>query len=47
MDGENGFVAKAFSMLFDIDAFIGKDFEKGLAEMKAAVEADARGSGTS
>jgi uncharacterized protein YndB with AHSA1/START domain len=47
MDGRNGFVAKAFGMLFDVDALVGKDFEKGLAEMKAAAEADAHGGGPS
>jgi hypothetical protein len=34
-------------MLFDVEAYVGKDFGKGLAAMKAAAEGDACGSGTS
>lgn len=38
MFGCNSFMAKAFSMFCDMDKMVGKDFEKGLAQMKAAVE---------
>jgi len=46
MNGTNGFVAKAFGLVFDVDALVGKDFEAGLAAMKAAAEADAHGQGS-
>jgi uncharacterized protein YndB with AHSA1/START domain len=39
MSGENGFVGKAFSLIMDCDKMVGPDFEKGLANMKAIVEA--------
>lgn len=42
MEGHNNFVAKAFSLFMDMDAMIGKDFEKGLASMKDQAEAQAR-----
>jgi hypothetical protein len=35
MDGHNNFMAKAFHMVMDMDKLVGKDFEKGLAAMKA------------
>jgi hypothetical protein len=38
MDGEAGFVAKAFHLFFDMDALVGKDFEQGLAALKTAAE---------
>jgi hypothetical protein len=38
MDGENGFMAKAASLVMDMDKLIGADFEKGLAAMKTAAE---------
>ena len=38
MKGENGVVGKAFSLVMDMDSMIGKDFEKGLAQMKPIVE---------
>ncbi len=41
MHGENNFLSKAFGVFMDMDAMIGKDFEKGLAAMKVAAEADA------
>ena len=37
MTGEQGFVGKAMSLVMDMDAFVGKDFEKGLANLNAAV----------
>ncbi|RYZ35405.1 MAG: polyketide cyclase [Myxococcaceae bacterium] len=36
MTGENGFMSKAFSVFFDMDKMVGKDFEKGLASMQTA-----------
>jgi hypothetical protein len=38
MDGNNDFLGKAMSLVMDMDAMIGKDFEKGLADMKRVVE---------
>jgi uncharacterized protein YndB with AHSA1/START domain len=42
MEGENTFVGKAFSLFADMDSMIGKDFEKGLADLKKAAEAAAQ-----
>ncbi len=39
MSGKNNFVAKAFNLIVDCDKMVGGDFEKGLASMKALVEA--------
>lgn len=39
MSGKNDFMGKAFSLVMDCDDMIGKDFEKGLASIKAIVEA--------
>lgn len=38
MSGTNGFMAKAFSLLMNMDKMVGADFEKGLAAMKTIVE---------
>jgi hypothetical protein len=38
MDGTNDFVGKALCLVMDMDATLGKDFEQGLANMKAVVE---------
>ncbi|MEN9308972.1 MAG: hypothetical protein RL173_2904 [Fibrobacterota bacterium] len=38
MEGNNGFVMKLFSLVFDSEKFVGKDFEKGLAALAKAVE---------
>ena len=38
MYGPNLFMAKLMSMFVNMDKLVGKDFEKGLAEMKAAAE---------
>lgn len=39
MDGKNDtLVAKAFSLFVDMDAMLGKDFEKGLAKLKTVAE---------
>ena len=42
MSGTNDFLGKAFSLFADMDAMIGKDFEKGLAAMRTEAEAEAR-----
>jgi hypothetical protein len=41
MEGTNNFVGKAFSAFMDMDAMIGKDFDKGLASIKTLAEAEA------
>lgn len=41
MEGRNGFAGKLISLFMDMDSMVGKDFEAGLAAMKAAAEADA------
>ena len=38
MEGQNGFLAKAASLVFDMDKLVGDDFEKGLASLKLEVE---------
>jgi uncharacterized protein YndB with AHSA1/START domain len=38
MSGQNNFVAKVFGVLFNIDAMVGGEFEKGLAQLKAVSE---------
>lgn len=42
MSGENNFVCKAFSLLCDTDAMVGKDYEKGLASIRTLVEAPSK-----
>lgn len=42
MVGTNGFVEKAFSLFMDFEKTIGADFDKGLAQLKAVAEAQAR-----
>lgn len=39
MLGQHTFVTKAFCLFMNMDKMIGKDFEKGLNQMRAAVEA--------
>ena len=39
MTGKNNFMSKAFCMFMNMDKMVGKDFEKGLAQLKAVVEA--------
>jgi hypothetical protein len=39
MSGHNNFISKAMCLFMDMDAMIGADFEKGLANMKAVAEA--------
>jgi hypothetical protein len=41
MNGTNGFVAKAFGLLVDMDGMVGGQFEQGLASMKSVVESQA------
>jgi len=41
MEGTNNFIGKAFSLFMNMDAMLGKDFDKGLASMKAVAEAEA------
>jgi len=38
MSGPTPFMSKVMQVFMDIDAMVGKDFEKGLADMKAAAE---------
>jgi uncharacterized protein YndB with AHSA1/START domain len=38
MSGKNNFLSKAFSLFVSCDKMIGGDFERGLAQMKTAVE---------
>jgi hypothetical protein len=38
LHGENPLIARIFTMFMDVDAMVGKDFEKGLANLKAAAE---------
>lgn len=38
MSGKNNFVGKAFGMVMNMDKMIGDDFDKGLAQLKAAAE---------
>lgn len=40
MSGTNGFVMKAFGLVMDMDAMVGKDFEEGLRNLRATAEAD-------
>jgi hypothetical protein len=38
MTGKNGFLGKAMCMFMSMDKMVGGDFEKGLANLKAAAE---------
>ena len=42
MFGEKNFIAKAVHLVMNMDKMIGGQFEKGLADMKSAVEAPAK-----
>ena len=42
MMGKSNFISKAFCMFMDMDKMIGKEFEKGLAQLKAVVESSPR-----
>ena len=43
MEGQNGFVAKAFALVMSMDQMIGSEFEHGLATLKELAENEARG----
>lgn len=45
MEGENGFLGKAMSLVKDVDKIVGPDLEKGLTSLKALAEADASSEG--
>ena len=45
MSGTHNFMGKAFSLLMNMDARIGKDFDQGLALMKKAAEEEAQKTG--
>ncbi len=38
MEGKNPYIAKLMGLVFNMDKMVGKDFETGLANMKAAAE---------
>jgi Polyketide cyclase / dehydrase and lipid transport len=38
MSGQKNFMSKAFGLFMNMDKMIGRDFEKGLAQMKSVVE---------
>jgi hypothetical protein len=39
MEGEQPFIAKLMSLVFNMEKMVGPDFEKGLADLKTASEA--------
>ncbi len=43
MEGQNGFLAKAASLVFDMDRLVGDDFEEGLAALKVQAEEASKG----
>lgn len=42
MEGDNGFAAKAFSVVVDMDKLVGADFERGLDALRSLSEAEAK-----
>ncbi len=42
MEGQNTFLGKAMSLVMDMDAMIGKDFEQGLVTLKSLTETEAK-----
>lgn len=38
MEGNNGFISKAFCLFVDMDKMVGKDFEQGLANLNVAAK---------
>lgn len=42
MEGTNNFVGKAFALFMDMEGMLSKDFDKGLAAMKAVAETEAK-----
>ena len=47
MIGTNNFTAKAFGLFVNMDRMLGRDFERGLADLKAAAEGSAGTTGGS
>ncbi len=45
MEGTNGFLGKAFSLVMGMDKVVGGEFEKGLASLKTMAEAEAAARG--
>jgi hypothetical protein len=43
MTGKNNLMSKAFGLIVDCEKMVGKDFESGLADLKALSEAAAKG----
>lgn len=43
MEGRNGFLGKAFSLVMNMDKVVGGEFEQGLASLKTLAESEARG----
>jgi hypothetical protein len=41
MTGERNFMCKGFGLVCDMDKMVGKDFEKGLAQLKSVVQSSA------
>ncbi|MBZ4376972.1 SRPBCC family protein [Corallococcus interemptor] len=41
MTGDHNFISKAMCLFMDMDQVVGKDFEKGLASLKTAAQAEA------
>jgi uncharacterized protein YndB with AHSA1/START domain len=39
MEGKNGFMVKAFSLVMNMDAMVGKDFEEGLVNLNREAQA--------
>jgi carbon monoxide dehydrogenase subunit G len=42
LDGKNNFIAKAMSLLMDMDKMIGKDFEQGLVNLNSVAQAQSQ-----
>ncbi len=42
MEGKNNFMSKAAGVFMNMDALVGKDFDKGLAKLKALAEEEAK-----
>ena len=42
MTGENNFMARVFGLFMNMDKMVGRDFEKGLTQLKAAVQPAAK-----
>lgn len=42
MEGDNGFVGKAFGVVMDMDKMVGSDFERGLDTLKSISEGEAK-----